>query len=264
MSRLSSNFFLAAEYVSYYIKSGNEHTIHSPFIFDLYNKAIKGRKISPESNTIERLRKSLLKNSNEITFTDFGAGSQTGKNRVRKISEIASSSAKNTKYASFLYRLCSYLNSKTIIELGTSLGISTGYMASARPQKIYTIEGCEKVSELARENLLKLNFQNIQFMTGTFESVLPELLQTIPSFDLAFIDGNHQYQPTVNYFNTLLEKANDNSCFVFDDINWSAEMKRAWLHICEHKSTTASIDLFFMGIIFINPKLSKQHFILRF
>lgn len=262
--RLITTLNLAIDYLRYYFTAGNAYDIHSPFVFNLYNKAICIKDVSPKFFEVENLRTSLLKNKTEITFTDLGAGSLTGANKVRRVCEIAASSAKNKKYATLLYRLCNYLNAQTVIELGTSLGISTAYMSSANPKKIYTIEGCDEVSQLTEENLGKLNFQNINFITGSFDEQLPKLLSSIQSFDLVFIDGNHQYQPTINYFTLLLEKSNENSCFIFDDINWSNEMKTAWKEICENTRTTVSIDLFFMGIVFVNPNLSKQHFVLRY
>lgn len=262
--RLTTTLSLVSDYLRYYLTAGNSHDIHSPFVFNLYNGAICSKDGSTKFSAIENLRTSLLKNNTELIFTDFGAGPFTGANKVRKVCEIAASSVKNKKYANLLYRICNYLNAQTVIELGTSLGISTAYLASANPKNIYSIEGCDEVSQLAQENLRKLNFQNINFITGTFEEQLPTLLKNIKSFDLAFIDGNHQHLPTVHYFNLLLKKATEDSCFIFDDINWSNQMKRAWKEICENKRTTVSIDLFFLGIVFINPKLSKQHFLLRY
>lgn len=262
--QLTSTVSLVTDYLRYYLTAGNAHDIHSPFVFNLYNKVISSKDASPKSIEIENLRQSLLKNKTEINFTDLGAGSTLGANKVRKVFEIAASSAKNKKYAGLLYRLCKCLNAQTVIELGTSLGISATYIASANPEKVYTIEGCKEVSQLAEENLQKLRFQNIYFINGSFEEQLPKLLGSIESFDLAFIDGNHQHKPTINYYNMLLEKATEKTCFVFDDINWSNEMKMAWREICENTRTTVSIDLFFLGIVFINPKLSKQHFTLRY
>lgn len=262
--QFSTTVSLLTDYLRYYLSAGNAHHIHSPFVFNLYNKVISSKDTTTKSIEIENLRQSLLKNKTEISFIDLGAGSITGTKKVRMISEIAATSAKNKKYATLLYRLCNYLNAQIIIELGTSLGISTAYIASANPKKIYTIEGSDEVSQLAKENLHKLNFQNVNFISGSFEEHLPKLLRSIESFDFAFIDGNHQYLPTINYFKLLLEKATENTCFVFDDINWSSEMKTAWKEICENNRTTVSIDLFFMGIVFINPNFSKQHFVLSY
>ncbi|PJC61367.1 MAG: SAM-dependent methyltransferase, partial [Flavobacteriales bacterium CG_4_9_14_0_2_um_filter_32_27] len=79
-----------------------------------------------------------------------------------------------------------------------------------------------------------------------------------------FFDGNHTKNATLTYFNWCLEKANEQSVFVFDDIYWSEEMKCAWKEIKAHPKVTTTIDLFFLGIIFFNPDLSKEDFVLRF
>jgi predicted O-methyltransferase YrrM len=84
------------------------------------------------------------------------------------------------------------------------------------------------------------------------------------TLDLVFFDGNHRYQPTMNYFNLCLKKANENSVFVFDDIYWSNEMTKAWEEIKNHKDVTVTIDLFSVGLVFFRTQQAKQHFILKF
>jgi predicted O-methyltransferase YrrM len=238
--------------------------VHSPFVFNLLTKAILPKTFIKEQEQIEKLRRKLISNYSEINFIDYGAGSLHGQTNKRKISEIVSSSAKSKKYAALLYRLTNYLEAKTVVEFGTSLGISTAYFAAAKPSKVYTMEGCMDVSEQAVRNMEELGFKNIQFLTGNFNHLLPELLNQIKTFDIAFIDGNHCYQPTISYFNLLLEKRNENSCLIFDDINWSGEMKQAWYEISNDARVTISIDLFFIGVVFVNKKFTKQHFVLRY
>ena len=81
---------------------------------------------------------------------------------------------------------------------------------------------------------------------------------------MAFIDGNHQKKPTINYFEEILKYANNNTIFIFDDIHWSQGMESAWEYIKAHEKTTLTIDLFFLGIVFIKSELSKENFIIRF
>jgi predicted O-methyltransferase YrrM len=94
--------------------------------------------------------------------------------------------------------------------------------------------------------------------------VLPDLLPQVGKLDFAFIDGNHTYKATVSYFETLLKVAHNDTVFVFDDIHWSEGMEKAWNEICDNGQVTVSIDLFRMGIVFLNKDLSKQKFVTRF
>jgi predicted O-methyltransferase YrrM len=100
---------------------------------------------------------------------------------------------------------------------------------------------------------------------GNFDETLSSQISKLAVVDFAFVDGNHRQKPTLNYFNQLLEKANENSIFIFDDIHWSNEMEEAWKEIQQHPSVTLSIDLFFIGIVFFRKEQKvPQHFLIRF
>ena len=103
--------------------------------------------------------------------------------------------------------------------------------------------------------------QNIQLLIGDFSKTLPVALDKIGRLDYAYIDGNHQKTPTLAYFEQCLEYSHSDTIFVFDDIHWSAEMESAWNEIKEHPKVTLTIDLFYMGLIFLSSdKGEMQHF----
>jgi len=79
-----------------------------------------------------------------------------------------------------------------------------------------------------------------------------------------YFDGNHRKEATLEYFNSFLKKASDNSVFVFDDIRWSPGMYEAWQEIIKEPRATVTIDLFSMGLVFFRPGQVKEHFVLRF
>ena len=107
--------------------------------------------------------------------------------------------------------------------------------------------------------------KNIQSYNGNFDDLLPSIIHQLPSIDLAYIDGNHRFDPTINYFHQLLNKTHNNSILVFDDIHWSEEMEQAWDHIRQNSAVTCSIDLFFIGIILLSNNFKvKQDFVIRF
>jgi len=61
-----------------------------------------------------------------------------------------------------------------------------------------------------------------------------------------------------------LKYANNNTIFIFDDIHWSDGMENAWKYIKANTRTTLTIDLFFVGIVFVKSELSKEDFTIRF
>jgi predicted O-methyltransferase YrrM len=153
-----------------------------------------------------------------------------------------------------------------IIELGTSLGITTAYLASANSAaRVTTFEGSTAVAQIAGQNHQLLGLTNIDLIEGNFDTQLPKWLEQHKSIDFAFIDGNHAFKPTVAYFEALLEVVHENSILVFDDIHWSAEMEQAWAHISAHPRVTLSIDLFFIGVVFFRKEFAqKQQVSIRF
>ena len=151
------------------------------------------------------------------------------------------------------------------MELGTSLGISTSYLAKANSNsQVFTFEGCPETAKIAQENFDKQNIKNTSITLGDFNITLADKLKEIETVDLAFIDGNHQEKPTIAYFEECLKYANNNTIFIFDDIHWSEGMENAWNYIKAHPKTTLTIDLFFVGIVFIKSELSKEDFTIRF
>ena len=164
-----------------------------------------------------------------------------------------------------MFRLIKHYQPKTLVELGTSLGITTSYFSKANPDcSIITIEGNDSVASVAKENFQKLNCTNIQLLQGNFDDLLPSVISQLSLIDLAYIDGNHRYEPTINYFNQFLSKSHNQTILVFDDIHWSAEMEKAWEEIKLHPSVQYTIDIFFLGFVFFRQEFKvKQNFSIR-
>lgn len=265
---MHTSFQLAQKYIRYYLTAANGkgHGTHSPFVFDFILSVLNNRQGYTPPVQIEALRGQLLKNNTEIEIEDLGAGSRKGTTKKRKVAKIAATAVKRVKWSHFLYRLVAHYKPQTIIELGTSLGISTAYMSAAnRTATIHTIEGSSAIRQIAVQNFKALGCTNIHSFTGNFDDVLPKVISDVSSVDLAYIDGNHRYAPTIHYFHQLLQKKEGHSIFIFDDIHWSAEMEQAWAEIKKHPEVTVSIDLFFMGLIFFRPELKvSQHYSIRF
>jgi predicted O-methyltransferase YrrM len=263
-----SSFQLAKKYVHYLLTAhnGKGHGVHSPFVFDFIIHVLNDKKKYDCYPKIESVREQLLKNNTTIEVEDFGAGSAVipFKNRIAK--DIAASSLKKKKYAQLLFRIAKYYDAKTIVELGTSFGITTSYLASANvDSKVFTFEGAKNIAKIAKENFEKLQLKNIEMIEGDFEKTLPSISNKIENIDLLFVDGNHRKEPTLEYFNFFLSKAGNNSIFIFDDIHWSQEMEEAWEIIKSHSAVTLSIDLFFIGLVFFSNDFKViQDFPIRF
>lgn len=258
-------FLFAVRYLVYFFTSQTKHDIHSPFVFDLLTKAINRTDKQLAFQQTETIRKAMLKSDEVIEIRDFGAGFGGVKYIKKGIRFIARHSSKSPKYGRLIYRLVDYFSPSTMLELGTSLGISALYQASAAPAaRFTTMEGCLNTAAIARKNFDMAGFKDIQIIVGDFDMSLFRFLSQTPSLDYVFIDGNHKKDPVLIYFNACLEKIHKNSILIVDDINWSKEMKEAWKEIKLNPKVYVTIDLFMMGLVFFNPDLSKQDFIIRY
>lgn len=262
------HFTLALKYLRYLFTAANGkgHGVHSPFVFEFITRVLNDKRRFYAFEGIEKNRTQLLSNHTLIEIQDFGAGSRVAKTNTRKISNVAKGSLKPAKYSQLLFRMIDYYGPKQIIELGTSLGITTAYLASANPAaKVTTFEGSNAIAKIAGHNHQLLGLTNVDLIEGNFDEQLPLWLAQNKSVDFAFIDGNHAFKPTMAYFEALLDVVEDHSILVFDDIHWSKEMEGAWAQISAHSRVTLSIDLFFIGIVFFRKEFAqKQQVSIRF
>ena len=263
-----SAFQLAKKYFRYYFDAhnGKGHGVHSPFVFDFIIHVLNDKKRYDCYPKIESLRKQLIADTKTIEVEDFGAGSAVIPFKNRRIKDIANSSLKKKKYAQLLFRIAKHYRSQNLVELGTSFGISTCYLASANNQlKVTTFEGAHNIANIALNNFKKAGLKSIELIEGDFTKTLPTSIDKFNNIDLLFIDGNHRKKATLDYFDLFLKKSTTNSIFIFDDIHWSGEMEEAWKEIQEHEAVTLTIDLFFLGLVFFSKDFkAKQHFSIRF
>jgi predicted O-methyltransferase YrrM len=259
---------LVIKWLQYYFhaSNGKGHGIHSPFVYEFIREVLNDRKFYEEYGRIETLRKKMLGDKRILKVNDPGAGSSFHTGITRSISDITHRSVSTQKFARLLYRLAKYYQADRIIELGTSVGISTAYLAMANPDsKLITIEGSDSIAGIARENFNSLGLKNIRLICGDFAKALPDVINTNPPSDLIFIDGNHRKKPVLEYFELVLGKISKSSLIIIHDIHWSSEMEEAWSVVQADSRVKMSVDIFSAGLIFLREEFKvKQKFIIRF
>jgi len=253
-------------YLQYLRQAKSKYYLHSPFVYQLAEEVVFDKRDYYAFSDIDYVRSQYLQNQQFIDVKDYGAGSKgTDVTHRRKIAEIAQNAAAPEKVGQLLFKLVHYFEPKTLLELGTSLGIGTLYHALALPKsQVYTIEGCPNTANIARQTFDLMKLQNIHSKVGTFDKVLPMTLAEIGQLDYVFIDGNHRKEPTLQYFKRCLPYIHKDTIMVFDDINWSTEMQEAWEAIKARPEVSLTIDLFRLGIVFFREEQAKEHFQLYF
>ena len=267
--------------------------VHSPYLFEWVRMVMMDKNAYYIWGEIERCREKMLRDERELEFADYGSAIKSrslenGSEAVcrlkfrdmRRVRDIARRSLAKRKYAQMLSRLVNWLGTShrlengsgtayslefrglTIVELGTSLGVTTAYMAAMDSRnRVVTFEGCEAVANMARENWKALNINNIECRVGKIDA--EQLTRDIEHLDVAFIDANHTYVSTCEYFDVLAGKVHEKSVIVVDDIHHSAEMERAWKEICSDERVTSTIDLYQMGLVFFDKHYWRRNYKMR-
>ena len=253
------------KYTGHFVRSRRSRSFHSPYLFQLFQYAGNDRIRLPLFDQIEQQR-SLLKKSHEIiSRSDFGAGSKIHANNSRtEISAIARSSLSRPFQCRFMSRLAAWTSSNSIIEFGTSLGISTSYLAAGAPTgRIYTVEGDPFIASKASELFAQLGINNINLCVQSFEQFIETDLPQLESVDLFFIDGNHKKESLLLYYDALKPYYHPGTIIVVDDIYWSEGMQEGWKVLMNKPEVTQSVDCFHFGLLFFNPVFlnRENHFV---
>lgn len=248
-------------YLKFLYNSKNEHGVHSPFVFTLVTKCFYDKKKYAEYSILKNYRDSLLENKNTIDVTDFGAGSRVFKSNTRPISKIAETAGITKKRAEILFRITNYFQPKSILEIGTSLGLATSALALGNPKAtITTLEGCPNTLNVAQKHFKEFGFKNNKSIITEFSNYLKNCTEP---YQLIYFDGNHSKKATLEYFELLLPTITNETVWIFDDIHWSQDMEEAWESIKDHPKVTVTIDTFQWGLVFFRKEQPKEHFVIR-
>ena len=256
----------AFEYLNFLLKSKLKHGVHSPLVYNLVEDVLLDKRKFHAFDVIEGARKNLLINKNELSVTDYGAGSKKQKNKKRVVGDIAKNATVPVKYGKLLFRLANFYKPKVLLELGTSLGIGTSYIASGKNRDaiLTTVEGDEGIFNISQQVQKALKLENVVGINSQFDNFLEEYIDQNPVIDFVYVDGNHTQEATLKYFNLLKSQMSDNGLIIFDDIYWSDGMKKAWSVIKNDNAISSTVDLFKFGLVYFRKKHAKENFYIRF
>jgi predicted O-methyltransferase YrrM len=254
-------------YFKYRQKAKNRFKIHSPFAYGLIENVFRKDKQNEDLRSLDDFVKELRQSKRTLETTDFGygAGDKTYNSYVTTLGKIVRKRSHPQNRLHLLYNLVTYLNPKSMLEFGTAAGISTMYLKKPLPDsKMITMEGCSNLAALAKENIDKMNVENVEVYQGDFDKIVDNVLKKFDKLDFVFFDGNHKKEPTLNYFNKCYEKSHNDSVFVFDDIHWSKGMEQAWEIIKADERVSVTMDIFWFGLVFFRSGIAKQDFVVKF
>ena len=262
---LKSIWFKYSQKWKFFLKAKSLDQIHSPFLFNLTSFIWKNRITLSDAKILDESINYLKSNGYVFTKEELNPNLQVkrGFSFQSTIKSEFKRAAITPKKGELLHLITQFIAPKSILELGTNLGLSALYMGLSSHKSITelsTIEGCKDLSVFANEFLTdRLKDFKVLSYNGLFNEVLPQILKEEHPIDLVYNDGDHRSQSIIEYFEIILPYLHQNSAFILDDIYWNEDMNNGWKQLCNHPKVTLSLDLFELGILFINPDLSKEN-----
>jgi predicted O-methyltransferase YrrM len=212
-----------------------------------------GQKPSSEEqgwiDKVESQRKRLLRRTDLLVDGSLGeAGLYDGGLTVQEACRVS----KPPRWARLLYTLVRTFRPLEVIELGTNVGISGSYIAAALKANgsgaLLTLDASSYRQRIAQDIHRQIGLDNVTYMQGRFTDTLLPALRSVESVGIAFVDGHHQYQPTLDYFEEILGFSKPGTVIVFDDIRWSDGMLKAWERLQSDTRLGLVVDLGTIGI----------------
>lgn len=230
-------------------------------------RGVRSRREAQVLDRVELFRQFLLESEEQFDNVDYGAGRRSGPASSSPTTRTIGSMTRSSKPAAWsflLFRMLRELRPEVAVELGACVGISAAYQGAALELngrgRLVTLEGAPDLAERSRRTLSELLLsQRVQVRTGRFADSLPVVLDEIGPVDWAFIDGHHAEEPTLDYMEQVVAHAADEAVLVFDDIDWSDGMRRAWSSIAGDPRFSLVIDLRTVGVAVISRSATSRH-----
>ena len=283
------NLYPAAAYLRHLLsaRSTAGHGVHSPYVFDFLTKVVRNKTDAKIASQVESLRRAMLSDKRSIMVTDLGAGSVTIAGGERSVAEIARTAALPAREAGMLARMVAtetgsasqghastgsasrdtgsiQRDTGIILELGTSLGISTLAMALAAPdRRVITVEGCPALATIARENFRRYGASNAEIMNMEFSAALESLKRDGLNVSFAFIDGNHRGTALTEYVSKIAAMG-DEMIIVADDIRLTKEMFLAWKSMAASGIAPVTMETLRLGIFFLKHSITPGRYRIRY
>ncbi len=253
-------------------KSGDPMVIA---LADAFERTLSGKLVKFEKDAIDRIetrRTALLERTDLVEEIDYGAGdpksrprppgaSSVGAIRVADACREYSRVGRSSLLLFNVVRACKPMRG---LELGACMGLSAAYQAAAMrcngQGRLVSLEGAPSFAEIAAETFSTLGLSDIASVEiGPFQNTLAAVLQRLKPLDYVFIDGHHDEAATLSYFRQAISFLADRSVLVFDDINWSPGMNRAWKAIQRDPTVAVSVTLSGMGVCVIGGSVRRHY-----
>ena len=158
----------------------------------------------------------------------------SNKKVYKEIEKVASGSKKLNKADKLLYRL----------------------VADAQPQNVWLLGKYKQIEQLIIQQAApQMEAKSIDNASHWKDLIPPQVI---------YLDASLNAQSTMDYFNRILPKMQLDTLLIVNNIQESMLTKTFWNSIKSHQKVTASVSLFWMGLIYCRPGQVKEDFLIKF
>ncbi len=256
---LNSKYFGRLKlYLSYYIKARTRYSIHSPFLHQFIAFVFDKERVYYDFQKLHQISEQIKLEEGILPDERF---SRTHRQNGISLSGLYKKSGHDLSEYECLYRLALFLKPSSILELGACTGMSSmALYLGAKPKSLKTLEGNQYLSAYCNNLFKNQGISSAVCIHTEFKEYLESA--HLKETELVFIDGHHQYAPTMSYTKLLIENSSDRSVIIMDDIHWSEEMYKAWNALKMHPQVHCSLETFRWGFLFKDSRISSGHYCL--
>ncbi len=245
-------------YLPYYFHAKTYYRIHSPLAYEFASAILEDKRNFYAFASLNALQKSLRRDERSIALLP---NEESQPPTIVTMQQIQYQHYVSRYYHEILFRTIHFYKPEFILELGTSLGITTMYAAAAALNRnIYTIEQEPAIANAAKQHFNLLRFKNIQPIIGDYQEMIDNELLAEKKIDcliLSLENISHK-----NILKPYLERLNEPSLIIILGIS-KASKRELWQFIQQHQKVTLTIDVYNLGIAFCNTNiLEKQQIML--
>lgn len=245
-------------YLQYYFRAKNYYRVHSPVVYEFASTILEDNRNFYAFPSLRALQKSLQKDQRSIALRSNQKGYAPA---ITTLQQIENQYYIPCYYHEILFRTIHFYKPHFILELGTSLGITTMYAAAAAINRnIYTIEQEPSIANAAKQHFNLLRFNNIENIVEDYEKIIDNELLIGKKIDCLIL--SLQVALSEDLLKKYMEQLHESSLLIITGIA-KASKQEMWRFIQQHKKVTLTIDLYNLGIAFCNTDiLEAQHLLL--
>lgn len=165
------------------------------------------------------------------------------------------------RVAYLLYKLVDFFHPQTIAIMGGNAGLATRYLAKGwHKSRLLSIEPCKTLAQLSESTAKGL--PQLRVINTSWPEGADTIVKTFPLLDFLWLNTRHADSMYTAWQNCL-DALHSQSVVVFHLRYRNKAVEEIWKKVIADERVRFSIDLWEVGLVFMDEKQPKQHFVLR-